>query len=43
MILKITKTYDWHVEGDIIDDNPEDLIVETDYVEKMKKDIIDER
>lgn len=43
VIIKVTKALDWHIEGDIIDENPGDLEVDPTYVEKMKQDIIEER
>ena len=41
--MKVTKAFDWHIEGQIIDENPLDLEVDTSYVEKMKNDVIEER
>ena len=38
--MKITKAYDWHIEGEIIDENPPELEVDPAYVEHMKQDIV---
>lgn len=37
--VKITKTFDWHVEGEIIEKKLEVIQVPEDYVEKMKLDL----
>ena len=42
-MMKITKAFDWHVEGDIIDENPPVVEIDPSYVENMKRDIIEEK
>lgn len=41
--MKITRALDWHIEGQIIDENPPDIEIDPAFVENMKKDIIEER
>lgn len=41
--MKITKAFDWHVEGEIIDENPACLEIDPRYVDRMKEDILTER
>jgi len=41
--MKITNAHDWHIEGEIIDENPAIIEIDPAYVENMKKDIIEER
>ena len=41
--MKITKAFEWHIEGEIIDENPQALKIDPTYVARMKQDIIDER
>ena len=41
--MKITKAHQWHIEGEIIDQNPPPLKIDPAYVARMKQDIIDER
>jgi hypothetical protein len=39
--MKITNAHDWHIEGEIIDENPPIIEIDPAYVENMKKDIIE--
>jgi hypothetical protein len=39
--MNITKAHEWHIEGEIIDENPAILEVDPKYVDKMKQDIIE--
>jgi hypothetical protein len=38
-LIKITKAFDWHVEGEIVNDNLEPLKVDPDYAAKMRQDL----
>lgn len=39
VMIKINKAFDWHVEGEIIDENLEPLKVDDVYAEMMMKDL----
>jgi hypothetical protein len=41
VIMRISKALDWHIEGEIIDENPPHLKIDASYVENMKRDIIE--
>jgi hypothetical protein len=40
-MMRITHAFDWHIEGDIIDENAPIVEIDPAYVENMKRDIIE--
>lgn len=43
VIIKVTKCFDWHIEGEIIERNAKPTHVDESYVEKMKSDLEQEK
>jgi hypothetical protein len=41
--VKITKTLDWHIEGEVIEKNVKPEPVPVDYVKKMRADLEEEK
>ena len=41
--MKVTKAFDWHIQGQIIDRNAANIPISDDYVEKMKQDLVNEK
>lgn len=39
----MTKAFDWHIEGEILNPDYEPLKVDDDYVDKMRKDLETEK
>jgi hypothetical protein len=39
--MKITRAFEWHVEGEIVNENPEFLPIPAGYVEQMKRDVLE--
>lgn len=41
--MKINKAFDWHIEGEIINRQPEKVPLSDDYVNNMKNDLSHEK